>query len=90
MNPHPAQADIPNYLPDELVRTELLNYNNPEDLHPVEVSWRNLSRKLLKHVKVLEHHLAKVPTKSSCDEKFKLTNFPQPFSVRTKVEPTEF
>lgn len=32
-----------------MVRLELLAYENPEGLHPIEKSWRDLCRKLVKH-----------------------------------------
>jgi len=39
------------YTPSEIVRLELLQYENPEGLHPIEQEWRNLARKLMEHVK---------------------------------------
>lgn len=58
------------YTPDEKVRLELLLYNNPDGLHPVEENWRNLCRKLADDVRKLElalaaHH-ANVPANGSC------------------------
>lgn len=48
-----------NYQPDELTRLELLTYPNPEGLHPVEINWRNLCRKLFEDVRELESALVK-------------------------------
>lgn len=45
----------PCYNADELVRLELLRYENPDGLHPVERDWRNLARKLLEHVEHAEN-----------------------------------
>lgn len=36
------------FSPDEMVRLELLQYEDPDGLHPVEQAWRNLARKLLR------------------------------------------
>lgn len=48
---------IPQYSPSELVRIELLAYENPGDLHPIEEQWRDLCRKLIQHVKETENLL---------------------------------
>lgn len=45
------------YHSDELVRLELLQYENPDGLHSIEAAWRNLARKLLFDVKELEKAL---------------------------------
>ena len=42
--------NTPNYTPSDMVRLEILAYQTPEGLHPVEEAWRNLARKLLLHV----------------------------------------
>jgi hypothetical protein len=34
------------YTTDEYTMIELLNYPNPEGLHPSEIRWRNVARKL--------------------------------------------
>lgn len=46
--------NTPIYTPEELVRIELLRYENPEGLHPIEESWRNLCKKLIEHVEILQ------------------------------------
>lgn len=36
------------YTDAELVKLNLLDYPNPQGLHPVEAEWRNVARKLKK------------------------------------------
>lgn len=55
--------DIPIYSPSELVRIELLQYDNPSGLHPIELEWRNLSRKSLEHTQTLQQALEYVLSK---------------------------
>lgn len=77
------------YTSDELVRIELLGYEQTEGLHPVERNWRNLAKKLLEDIKELEkaldkHHAQeRISDNGNC---FKCTlpsivkrNFPEPF-----------
>lgn len=59
------------YTESELVRLELLCHENPSTLHPVEACWRDLARKLIEDVKVLEialkaHHHTKVSDSNKC------------------------
>ena len=41
---------FPDFTPTDEVRMELLQYEDPDGLHPVEAQWRSLCRRLLKHV----------------------------------------
>lgn len=41
---------IPQYTPSEMVRLELLQYENPEGLHPIQEQWRDLCKKIIEHV----------------------------------------
>jgi hypothetical protein len=60
------------YTPEELVRMEILQYDNPEGLHPVEGSWRTLARKLMQDCaslnKALTSHHGRVPNDGKCFE----------------------
>ncbi len=51
--------------PAQLVRIELLRYDNPEGLHPIEAQWRDLCKVLLEEVeqtqKDLEEVIKKLP-----------------------------
>ena len=47
------------YTPEEMVRLELLCYQNPEGLHSIEAAWRDLARKLKAHVEELQDSLEK-------------------------------
>lgn len=40
--------------PSEMVRIELLRHEDPSSIHPVEKSWRELSRKLLLYSEFLQ------------------------------------
>jgi hypothetical protein len=55
--------NIPVYTSGEFVRIEILAYENPEGLHPAESSWRDLSRKLLNHIKELQMVLDEIKAK---------------------------
>lgn len=57
------------YNPDEMVRLELLCYENPDGLHPVEENWRNLARKLYADVQELEKLVEKHDHYSDPDRK---------------------
>jgi hypothetical protein len=76
------------YTPDELVRIELLGYEQTEGLHLVERSWQNLAKKLLQDVKELEVLVEKHNSKLGytankcfiCQESgFLARKFPEPF-----------
>lgn len=86
--------NVPEYTPQEMVRLELLQYENPEGLHPVEQAWRDLARKLLRHAQSLEelvihHHDLGLRYRQgdgechACKSKgFQKFNFPQPFKPK--------
>lgn len=81
--------NIPNYSPSELVRIELLRYDNPEGLHPVEAQWRDLASKLLEHIEDLQREAAAMYKVLPCyhQEKFNFMEykFPQKFTPNTGV-----
>lgn len=80
---------IPIYTSSEMVRLELISYANPEGLHPVEEAWRDLSRKLVDHVKELQDQWIKHKDKHTkynrsehcffCADTPKPFPFPEPF-----------
>ncbi len=81
---------IPDYSPVDMVRLELLAYDNPEGLHPVEQQWRDLARKLKQHIESLqvivnEHHLPAAKYWKGTDENcpgcktYHSIKFPAPF-----------
>ena len=55
--------NIPIYSPHQLVRIELLRYENPEGLHCIEASYRNLCRDMLQHIEALQAALENSKTK---------------------------
>jgi len=81
-----------NYTAPELVRMELLQYDNPEGLHPVEEAWRSLARKLMFNLRSTQELLAKHHTEyprhhdvSKCpfciEAEYKPIVLPKPFGV---------
>ena len=89
---------IPTYTTAQLVRIELLRYDNPDGLHPIESNWRDLSRKLLEHVEYLQeqmkiHHTANIlryDFKGECPlchiKEFKGDEFPGKFETKQRIE----
>lgn len=82
------ELDIPLYSPDELVRLEILQYKNPDGLHPIESNWRNLCRKLMHHAQEMKnlvenHHTGYVRITNGkcncCPDNYKFFKFPEPF-----------
>lgn len=77
------------YTPQEMIRLELLCYNNPEGLHPVEEAWRNLCRKLMQHVEASDSDLAaclqKAAYRTPETKDWKPFKFPTKFSVDIKT-----
>jgi len=57
MSEKPQEVTPPEYTPSDLVRIELLRYEQTEGLHPVERAWRDLAKKLLSHVEMLDQNL---------------------------------
>ena len=73
--------DIPEYTASDLVRLELLAYPTPEGLHPVEKNWREVSKKLLQHVKQLQTAFDDLNSKEKDYNKYSFTpmKFPETF-----------
>jgi hypothetical protein len=78
--------NIPVYSPEELTRLELLLYPNPSGLHPIEVSWRDLSRKLKQHCEELQRIVEHVNAAAPHYNKLKEEDW-TPFKFPTKFEP---
>ena len=84
-----------NLTPSELVRIEILRYEEPEGIHPIEGEWRNLCRKLLLECEVLqnalrEHHRTVSEICPTCRRaKSNLTVFPQKFTPRADSSPAQ-
>ena len=69
----------PWYSASEMVRLELLAYEQTQGLHPVERGWRDLAKKLLEHVKMLDKALeSKSPSYGK--EKHVAYKFPEPYT----------
>lgn len=75
----------PNYTASELVRIELLRYEQPQGLHPVEKGWRDLALRLLEHVEALDKALANREGTYTF-ERHKMYNFPGEFKVLSKPQ----
>jgi hypothetical protein len=83
---------FPDFTPTDEVQMELLQYEDPDGLHPVESQWRSLCRRLLKHVTARDMMLKELTEKSysrtalgqNAEEYFKERNYkpiklPEPF-----------
>lgn len=76
--------NTPTYSPGELVRIELLRYDNPDGLHPIEQQWRELARKLLIHVETLQEAIESSRNKDfrySALSDFQSMKFPGKFTT---------
>ena len=76
----------------ELVRLELLAYDTPDNLHPVEKGWRNLAKKLLSDLKeaerALRKHHGRVPENGvcfDCQQSAVLRQWPEPFKQNNNI-----
>lgn len=83
---------ITQYSATDTVRLELLAYENPGGLHPIEEQWRDLCRKMMIHIKTLqddlENTISKVGYKNNLPkhlQEFKKFNFPGKFSVEQPI-----
>lgn len=54
---------IPTYSPHQLVRIELLRYQNPDGLHPIEEAHRDLAKDMLSHIEHLQNLLEEIKPK---------------------------
>lgn len=80
--------NIPTYTADELVRLEILSYENPEGLHPIESAWRDIARKLIEHCSVLQNTLIELNKLSGYNKIDNLSpfKFPKRFTPNDKHE----
>lgn len=76
------------FTPEELIRLEILCYETPEGLHPIEKSWRDLARKLKNQLvdlqQTIEEHNEELGySENSCrvcqDCEYRSFKFPEAF-----------